>query len=91
MFFNQGGINGTSFDDPRVFPEIHARALAMAKATGKRLNQWAEGVLGKVAHFNRRIKVFITVVTCCGFTQASIPVAEGNNASRNSKRSNYEQ
>ena len=34
----------------RVSPEIHARALAMAKTTGKSLNQWAEEVLGKAAH-----------------------------------------
>jgi len=34
----------------RVSPEIHARALAIAKTTGKSLNQWAEEVLGKAAH-----------------------------------------
>jgi predicted HicB family RNase H-like nuclease len=37
----------------RVSPEIHARALAMAKTTGKSLNQWAEEVLGKTANLNR--------------------------------------
>lgn len=36
----------------RVSPEIHARALAMAKTTGKSLNQWAEEVLGKAAHLD---------------------------------------
>lgn len=34
----------------RVSPEIHARALTLAKASGKSLNQWVEEVLGKVAH-----------------------------------------
>jgi predicted HicB family RNase H-like nuclease len=34
----------------RVSPEIHARALAVAKASGKSLNQWAEEVLNKAAH-----------------------------------------
>ncbi|MBI5605510.1 MAG: toxin-antitoxin system HicB family antitoxin [Deltaproteobacteria bacterium] len=34
----------------RVSPEIHAKALAMAKISGKSLNQWAEGVLRKAAH-----------------------------------------
>ncbi len=34
----------------RVSPEIHAKALAMAKTSGKSLNQWAEEVLGKAAH-----------------------------------------
>lgn len=34
----------------RVSPELHARALAIAKTTGKSLNQWAEEVLGKAAH-----------------------------------------
>ena len=33
----------------RVSPEIHAKALAMAKLSGKSLNQWAEGVLCKAA------------------------------------------
>jgi len=36
----------------RVSPEIHAGALAMAKTTGKSLNQWAEEILGKAAHLN---------------------------------------
>jgi predicted HicB family RNase H-like nuclease len=39
----------------RVSPEIHARALAMAKATGKSLNQWAEEVLGEAAYLNRTV------------------------------------
>jgi predicted HicB family RNase H-like nuclease len=34
----------------RVSPEIHARALATAKLSGKSLNQWAEEVLNKAAH-----------------------------------------
>ena len=34
----------------RVSPETHAKALAMAKTSGKSLNQWAEEVLGKAAH-----------------------------------------
>jgi len=34
----------------RVSPEVHARALATAKAAGKSLNQWAEDVLGKAVH-----------------------------------------
>jgi predicted HicB family RNase H-like nuclease len=34
----------------RVSPEIHARALAIAKISGKSLNQWAEEVLNKAAH-----------------------------------------
>jgi predicted HicB family RNase H-like nuclease len=34
----------------RVSPEIHARALAVAKTSGKSLNQWAEEVLNKAAH-----------------------------------------
>jgi predicted HicB family RNase H-like nuclease len=34
----------------RVSPEIHARALAIAKASGKSLNQWAEEALNKAAH-----------------------------------------
>jgi predicted HicB family RNase H-like nuclease len=34
----------------RVSPEIHARALAVAKTSGKSLNQWAEKVLNKTAH-----------------------------------------
>jgi predicted HicB family RNase H-like nuclease len=34
----------------RVSPEIHARALAVAKTSGKSLNQWAEEVLDRAAH-----------------------------------------
>lgn len=34
----------------RVSPEIHARALILAKASGKSLNQWVEEVLDKAAH-----------------------------------------
>ena len=34
----------------RVSPEIHAKALTMAKASGKSLNQWAAEVLAKAAH-----------------------------------------
>jgi predicted HicB family RNase H-like nuclease len=34
----------------RVSPEIHARALAVAKASGKSRNQWAEKALHKAAH-----------------------------------------
>ena len=34
----------------RVSPEVHARALATAKLSGKSLNQWAEEVLRKAAH-----------------------------------------
>jgi len=34
----------------RVSPEIHARALAVAKTSGKTLNQWAEEVLDRAAH-----------------------------------------
>jgi len=34
----------------RVSPEVHARALVMAKIEGKSLNQWAEEVLDKAAH-----------------------------------------
>jgi len=34
----------------RISPELHARALAVAKTAGKSLNQWAEEVLGKAAH-----------------------------------------
>jgi predicted HicB family RNase H-like nuclease len=33
----------------RVSPEIHAKALAKAKTSGKSLNQWAEEVLGKAS------------------------------------------
>jgi predicted HicB family RNase H-like nuclease len=34
----------------RVSPEIHARALTVAKASGKSLNQWVEEVLDRAAH-----------------------------------------
>jgi len=34
----------------RVSPEIHAKALTIAKASGKSLNQWAAEVLDKAAH-----------------------------------------
>ena len=34
----------------RVSPEIHAKALTIAKASGKGLNQWAAEVLDKAAH-----------------------------------------
>ena len=34
----------------RVSPEIHARALTVAKAPGKSLNQWVEEVLDRAAH-----------------------------------------
>ena len=34
----------------RISPEVHARALAVAKTSGKSLNQWAEEVLNKAAH-----------------------------------------
>jgi predicted HicB family RNase H-like nuclease len=33
----------------RVSPDVHARALATAKLSGKSLNQWAEEVLDKAA------------------------------------------
>ena len=33
----------------RVSPDVHARALATAKTSGKSLNQWAEDVLDKAA------------------------------------------
>ncbi|MBM4350974.1 MAG: type II toxin-antitoxin system HicB family antitoxin [Deltaproteobacteria bacterium] len=34
----------------RIPPEIHAKALVMAQARGKSLNQWATEVLAKAAH-----------------------------------------
>ena len=34
----------------RIAPEIHSKALVMARASGKTLNQWAAEVLGKAAH-----------------------------------------
>jgi len=33
----------------RIPPEIHARVITMAKASGKSLNQWAADVLNKAA------------------------------------------
>jgi predicted HicB family RNase H-like nuclease len=33
----------------RVSPDVHARALATARTSGKSLNQWAEEVLDKAA------------------------------------------
>jgi predicted HicB family RNase H-like nuclease len=36
----------------RISPEIHARALTIAKASGKSLNQWAEEALDQAAHVN---------------------------------------
>ena len=36
----------------RVSPETHAKALTMAKASGKSLNQWAAEVLDKAAHIH---------------------------------------
>ena len=36
----------------RVSPEIHAKALTVAKASGKSLNQWAADVLDKATHIN---------------------------------------
>jgi predicted HicB family RNase H-like nuclease len=33
----------------RVSPDVHARALATAKTSGKSLNQWAQEVLDKAA------------------------------------------
>jgi predicted HicB family RNase H-like nuclease len=37
----------------RIAPEIHAKALVMARASGKSLNQWATEVLAKAAHSTR--------------------------------------
>lgn len=34
----------------RVSPEIHARALTVAKASGESLNKWVEEVLERAAH-----------------------------------------
>jgi predicted HicB family RNase H-like nuclease len=34
----------------RVSPDVHARALATARTSGKSLNQWAEEVLDKAAN-----------------------------------------
>lgn len=36
----------------RVAPEVHAKALAAAKASGKSLNQWAAEVLDNAVHIN---------------------------------------
>lgn len=36
----------------RVSPEIHSKALIVAKASGKSLNQWAVEVLDKATHIN---------------------------------------
>jgi len=36
----------------RVSPETHAKALTVAKALGKSLNQWAAEVLDKAAHIH---------------------------------------
>ncbi len=37
----------------RIAPEIHAKALVMARPSGKSLNQWAAEVLAKAAHSTR--------------------------------------
>ncbi len=37
----------------RIPPEIHAKALVMARASGKSLNQWASELFSKVAHPER--------------------------------------
>ena len=37
----------------RIAPEIHAKALVIARASGKSLNQWATEVLAKAAHSTR--------------------------------------
>jgi predicted HicB family RNase H-like nuclease len=34
----------------RIPPEVHAKALIMARASGKSLNQWASEVFAKAAH-----------------------------------------
>ena len=36
----------------RISPETHAKALTIAKASGKSLNQWAAEVLDKAAHIH---------------------------------------
>lgn len=38
----------------RVSPDVHARALTIAKTSGKSLNQWAEEVFDKAAHILKR-------------------------------------
>jgi len=37
----------------RIAPEVHAKALVMARASGKSLNRWAGEVLAKAAHSTR--------------------------------------
>ena len=37
----------------RIAPEIHAKALVEARASGKSLNQWAGEVLAKASHSTR--------------------------------------
>ena len=37
----------------RIAPEIHARALVMARASGKSLNQWAAEVLANASRSTR--------------------------------------
>ncbi len=37
----------------RIAPEVHAKALVIARASGKSLNQWAAEVLAKAAHSTR--------------------------------------
>lgn len=37
----------------RVPPELHAKALIMARASGKSLNRWASELLAKAAHSAR--------------------------------------
>jgi predicted HicB family RNase H-like nuclease len=36
----------------RISPETHAKALTVARASGKSLNQWAAEVLEKAAHIH---------------------------------------
>ncbi len=37
----------------RIPPEVHAKALIVARASGKSLNQWASEVFAKAAHSAR--------------------------------------
>ena len=37
----------------RIAPEVHAKALVIARASGKSLNQWAAEVLAKAARSTR--------------------------------------
>jgi predicted HicB family RNase H-like nuclease len=37
----------------RIAPEVHAKALVIARASGKSLNQWAAEVLAKASHSAR--------------------------------------